>query len=99
MAKVFVANKGHHAYHDAAKYGDVVFLTEGRPNLFQSDNLYATLREGLEVAGPEDFLVLSGNILPSAIAMHILLKKHGVANLLVWMGNQNRYARITLAEV
>lgn len=86
-SKVFIANEGHHDYTSAEKFGGLVSLTKGRPNIFSTDNLFASIAEGLKDAEPEDYLLMSGNMVPNGMAMSCLLKKFGTVNALVWVND------------
>ena len=99
LRKVLIVNKGHHFYDDAVKFGDLIFLTEGKINVFAINNLKAEIEQALdEHAAEEDYLLLSGHIIPNGIAIHHLLKKYGRVNQLVWIGNQNQYKVITMYD-
>jgi len=97
--KVLVVNRGHHQYNDAKKFGELVFLTEGRVNVFSSSNLQYEIDMNIEkCANAEDYLLLSGHILPNAIAIHKLLKMFGKIKMLIWIGNIGEYKVISLFE-
>lgn len=97
--KVLIVNRGHHLYNDARKFGELVFLTEGRINVFSSSNLQYEIETSIEKnATTDDYLLLSGHILPNAIAVHAMLKKFNKVKMLIWIGNIGEYKVISLFE-
>lgn len=96
MPNVWIINKGEHSYESAEAYGDLKEITNGRVNIFQTDNLKAKIATALAEATKEDFLLLSGSIIPNALAIHHMIQANGFVKCLVWMGNQNQYKTVTL---
>ena len=54
MATIYVPNKGAHDYSDAARFGDLRFLTSGIVKRYTTNTMYRTLIEGMTAAKPED---------------------------------------------
>ena len=97
MSKVFVVNKGHHNYEQAKEFGELVFLTEESLNIFASSNLVYTISAPLlEQSSGDDYLLLSGHILPNAIAFNTMMKKNLKVKSLVWLGNAGVYKTVTV---
>lgn len=88
--KIFATAKGSHEYTSALPYGELVFLYTEKANVFASDQLVKDLEKKLEGSTPDDFLILSGSMLPASLAFHILMEKHGhVHNLIYSFKNFN----------
>lgn len=97
MPKVVVAVKGHHNYSSASKFGDVVFISEKPVNIFSSSNLRAEMEEWIDKNyQQDDFLCLSGHLLPTAIVYHAIMQKYNSVKMLVWIGNINQYKMVTV---
>ena len=99
MPKVLVVVKGHHNYESAGAFGEVVFMNENPVNIFASSNLRASIEEWVNKNyNIDDFLCLSGHLLPTAIAYHAIMKKHKRVQTLAWIGNLNQYKMVTVYE-
>lgn len=96
MAKVYIVNKGNHVYDSAKSFGEIVFLTEGRQSVFSTDNLKEKISSGLDNITDKDYLLVSGHIIPNAIAINCIIKKLSFARILIWIGNKAEYHLVTL---
>lgn len=87
MTKVFVVNKSAHDFSEAEKYGELVFITKGRLNRFNINDMHRQASEILEHSNTHDYIVpCSLNILNSIVCstfavmhkrLNILLFKQG----------------------
>lgn len=99
MPKVVVVVKGHHNYDPVSLFGTLVFISESPVNIFASSNLRASIEEWIDQNyTTEDFLCLSGHLLPTSIAYHAVMKKFGRVQTLVWIGNLNQYKMVTVYD-
>lgn len=91
--KVYVVSKGSHDYKTAEEYGEVVFLYDEtrKPNVFASDALVKEVEEKLADSTEEDYLILAGSMLPSAVAFHVLIEKHRHVHNLLYSFKNNNY--------
>ena len=83
MAKVFVVQKNGHDFSKAERFGEVMYLFEGKVNVFASDALVQDVKERLRDAEERDYLCLSGSSLANCIAYSYLLKTFGKVNVLL----------------
>ena len=99
MPKVLIVTKGHHNYDQAKEFGDLMFISETPMNIFASSNLKFIIDEVIKNKyNIDDYLLLSGHLLPNSIAFHAILKKHGKVQTLAWIGNLNKYKVITVDD-
>lgn len=84
MPKVFITNKGAHDYADAARFGDIVFITEKKINAFDVGKMYREVDEKMEGSSMEDYIVPSGPRISDGILMSYFAQKHGRINLLLF---------------
>ena len=89
---VYVPNKSFHDFKGATKFGDLVFLTEGRlPNRYQLNEMAMVCGEELADASRDDYLLVSGPTTLNCIAAAILAHKHGKVNFLIYDQKQDKY--------
>ena len=94
--KVYIVSRGSHDYSVAAEHGDIVYLFEDKANVFASDKLVKTIEERLAGSTPDDYLILSGSMLPSSVAWHVMMRKHGLVNNLIFSFKNENYERRTI---
>lgn len=84
MAKVFVVNKSAHDFSDAEKYGKLVFITEGKLNRFNINDMHRQATDAMKNSGDSDYIVpCSLNVLNSIVCATFAVK-HGRLNLLLF---------------
>ena len=84
MPKVFIPNRGGHDYSDAARFGEIIFITEGLLDPTKTGLMYRQLVHALKDSRSDDFLLLSGLPILNTMAGAIMGRMHGVLNLLVF---------------
>ena len=94
MPKVFIPNRGFHDFSEAAKYGELVYLTEGlvKPNT-SVNQLYRLLSEKMADSTDEDMLLVCSLSILNAVAASILTHKHGAVNYLIYRQRNGTYRR------
>lgn len=84
MAKVFIVNRSAHDFTEAKKFGELVFVTEGRLNRFAVNDMHRQTSDILEGSHKEDFIVpCSLNVLNSIVCATFAVK-HKRLNLLLF---------------
>lgn len=97
LPKVYIPNKSFHDFSGATKYGELVFITEGRlPNRHQANDIARLCSQAMMDAEAYDFLLLSGPTTVNAIASAILGHKFGRLNYLLFDANTGTYKSRTL---
>ncbi len=96
--KVYVVSKGSHDFSKAEEHGDVVFLFQDKANVFATDQLVKDIEEKLQDSTELDYLILAGSMLPSAVAFHVLMEKHGAVHNLIYSFKNENYEIRTIAD-
>ena len=91
MSKVYIANYSPtNSYREVESIGTPVFVTEGIVKAHPS-RLHEIFRQAFELAGPEDYLLLTGSQIVIAVAYAEWTKKFSEASIFVWDKRANRY--------
>ena len=87
--RVFITNRGGHNYSDAKRFGELVYMTEGRQNRFAVASIYRTFTEAMDGSSKSDYLLVTSMNVLNSIAAAIFARKHGCLNLLLF--KEGRY--------
>ena len=84
MRNVYIVNHSAHDFSDAERYGTLIFMTEGRMNRFNVNDMHRMIFESMKDSSEEDYIVpCSLNILNS-VACAVFAVKHRKLNLLLF---------------
>ena len=92
MARVYVINRSSHDFSGAEKYGKLVFLSEGKVDKFQTNNIFRQFYHYLRNADASDFLLCTGLTIMNIIATSILIRRFGKVNLLIYNDKNRTYS-------
>lgn len=82
--RVYVVNKSAHDFSEAEQYGELVFITKGRLNRFNVNDMHRQTIESLEGSSEFDYIVpCSLNVLNSIVCATFAVK-HKRLNLLLF---------------
>ena len=101
MPRVYVVNNAGHdirPVHDVVEDAEIVALSEGNVNIFNTDRVIREFKTRMLGSAPEDFLLLSGSIAINLVAFGIAMERHGVVNLLIWHAKDGRYVPRTISK-
>lgn len=84
MPRVWVVNESGHNFEAAEEYGELVPLTQGKVNIFNTERLYAEFQEKMRNLQPEDWILLSGNMVLNILATMVALKRQGEVRILIY---------------
>lgn len=87
--KVYVINKGGHNYSDAARFGELIFMSEGSQNRFAVSATYRSFVETMQGSNEDDYILVTSMNVLNSIASAIFARKHGRLNLLLF--NKGQY--------
>ena len=88
MTRVYIVNKSAHDFHEAKKYGELVFITEGRLNRFNINDMHRQTIEVLADSTMNDYIVpCSLNVLNSIVCATFAVKHKKLNLLLFKQGN------------
>ena len=89
--KVLVVNKSSHDFSDAKRFGEVVFLTEGRLPKYQVAQMIRLFNPAIEASASDDYILVTGLTVAVASLCCLFVLKHGRLNLLIHEPKTNRY--------
>jgi hypothetical protein len=84
MSNVYIVNKSSHDFSAARRYGEIVFLSEGPMNRYETNNMMRMFKEVMKNSGPSDYIVLCSLNVMNSIACAIFSHLHGRLNLLLF---------------
>ena len=96
MPRIYITNRGGHDFSAAKRYGDFIFMSEGEQNPFQVAKISREQAEFLQDSSPEDYILISGLPITTAIAAMILGRKHGRVNFLQHNARTGKYRSRTV---
>jgi len=97
--KVYVINYSDQDMSPAERFGDLIYLTEGRGiNIFNTDLLLSEIKPKLEDINEEDFLLLSGPPVLNILASALVWFKYGRVNVLIFDAKSRNYQPQTITE-
>jgi len=87
MPTVYVTNKSAHDFSAAERFGEIFFVTSGRLNRYNINDMHRHASEALEESEPGDYIVpCSLNTLNSIVCATFAVK-HKRLNLLLFKDN------------
>lgn len=98
MPTVWIANDAGHSDYEkskdiAGKDATIRPLTLGDVNYLRVDRLNDSLAKGIaSYVRPDDYLILSGAQVISAMAVLLWVLQHGQCQCLIWHAKQRRYS-------
>jgi hypothetical protein len=87
--RVYIVNKSAHDFSEAEKYGQLIYITEGKLNRFSANDMHRQAEDVLKGSTMHDYIVpCSLNVLNSIVCATFAVK-HGRLNLLLF--KQGKY--------
>ena len=83
MPKVYVINKSCHDLDNARRFGEIIYLSEGRIDRYATGKMYRLFNLHIRDSKPEDYILLTGLSVMQSIACSMFAAKHGRLNLLI----------------
>ena len=87
MSRVYIVNKGCHDYSKAQEFGELVTMSDGSFSRFATGKIFRQFQPHVQNSQSEDYLLVSGLTIMTAVAVGMFAVKHGKVNLL--LHNQN----------
>ena len=92
--KVFISRNMDHSYERAKEFGELVYITEGKVDIFAVGELYDLIKESMKDASEDDLILISGLSLSNSIASSIMAYKFGVVNFLLYRKGEYLMKRV-----
>ena len=84
MRNVYIVNKSYHDYKEAANYGNLIFLSEGKMSRYELNNMLRCFENELQTSSSEDYIVLCGLSVMNVAACVLFAIRHLKLNLLLF---------------
>lgn len=82
--KVYIVNKSSHDFTAASEYGDVMFLSEGKMNRYDTNDMIRQFSTVMKDSSPDDYIVPCSLNVMNSIACAVFAVKHKKLNLLLF---------------
>lgn len=83
MPLVYCVNRGGHDYSAAERFGQLVYLTEGKLAKYDVGQMYRECELGLAESTPDDYILLTSLTTLCSVACSMFAHRHGRLNLLI----------------
>lgn len=98
-SKVWVVHdKLTYGFDKAERYGEIVNLSEGRINIFNTDVLQSQILPNLLKVEKEDYLLIVGHALICYYAINYVVRKFGYARCLLYAAGTGNYKAIRIDD-
>jgi hypothetical protein len=84
MRRVYIVNRSFHDFSEAKKYGELVYLSEGSMDRYETNNMARRFEEVMHDSSENDYIVLCSLNMMNAIACSLFAVKHKTLNLLLY---------------
>jgi hypothetical protein len=92
---IWVTNYSGIDLNDATRYlegdGEIIYITDGKQNIFATDSLVRDIRYTLKNYQHGDFLLIAGNSVIAALCMAEVRSKFNRINTLIWDHRKSEY--------
>ncbi len=96
---VYVVNYNGQDMSNAERFGEFIYLTEGKSvNIFNTNVLLEEIKPKLVDVQENDFLLLSGHAVPNILAAALIWFKYGHVNILIFDARTREYEPRTITE-
>jgi hypothetical protein len=102
MPNVYIVNKSIHDFSAAEEFGNLVYLSTGSINRFNTSRLYRLFYPVLKDSKEDDYILVTGLTIMNLVAAFIFTIKHKRLNLLLFksIGGRKEYLeRIMIGDV
>ena len=93
MPTVFITNRSGHDFSPAEYFGELVYLSSGKINPYQTTKMYKEFSSILNNSKPDDYILITGLSIMNSIATACMAYKHGRVNILQWHEGERKYKR------
>lgn len=83
MPLVYCVNRGGHDYSAAERFGQLVYLTEGKLSKYDIGQMFRECAEGMTDSTPDDYILLTSLTTLCSVACSMFAFRHGRLNLLI----------------
>lgn len=84
MPKVYVVNKTTHDYSVAGRFGEVVYITEGKVPIFKTDEVVTLVHKALVDFTDKDYILVAGPSILSIIVSTAAFSRCSTVKFLIF---------------
>ena len=84
LKKVYIVNRSCHDFSAAAEFGELVYLSKGSLNKFDTSRIYRLFYPILKSSKETDYILISCLTIMNLVASFIFVLKHKRLNLLLF---------------
>ena len=88
--KVYVVNRSTHDFSAATEFGELIYLSEGSINRFNTSRIYRAFYPILKDSHEEDYILITGLTVMNLVAAFIFTMRHKRLNLLLFKTYRNK---------
>ena len=99
MPKVFILNRGSHDYSQAARFGELTYISDGMLDKLSTGVMFRILQEAFKNSCPEDYILLSSLTTLCSIATAMFSSMHGCVNLLIFHQDNYVVRRVSFSQL
>lgn len=99
--RVYVVNKSVHDFSAAVEFGELIYLSEGSINRFNTSQIYRKFYPILKDSNETDYILITGLTVMNLVAAFIFAIKHRRLNLLLfksYRGEKEYLERILIGD-
>ena len=99
--RVYVVNKSVHDFSAAVEFGELIYLSEGSINRFNTSQIYRKFYPILKDSNKTDYILITGLTVMNLVAAFIFAIKHRRLNLLLfksYRGEKEYLERILIGD-
>src|SRR3990167_9797299 len=95
MPKVFIPNKSFHDFSDAKRFGELVYVTSGVQNKYNTTLMARLWQDALQESSHDDYILQTSLSVLNSIGVAMFACKYdGKVNILIWQ--KDKYIERTL---
>ena len=94
--RVYIANASGHDMTDAARFGELHFITKGEIDRFRPNYMLRRAVRVLHDSEPDDYLLLTSLTILCSVICAVFARKHGTLNLLLFRNGKYIARKMTL---
>jgi len=94
IQKVFITNKGSHDYSDAARFGTLIYCTDGLVPKFNTNQMVREFEEVFANSDENDYILLTSLTTLCSMACSVFTAMHGRLNLLIFKNDRYIVRRV-----
>lgn len=98
MPTVYIVSKSAHDFSPAERFGDLVALSVGPMNRYNTNNIHRQFWDILRESTPDDYILICGLSIMSCIACSIMTQLHGKLNMLIFKNGSYVERNLILSE-